>query len=695
MTIQNTRIKIITEKLLKKNLQNGILPSSKEFIWQFNQEMTRAGKNSSSFNYVPFKRNEIAYADTFNDYHADILDNLKVLYDNMAELYYGNDKEFQYFLTEKDKLEKQIDMLSNELQFFIQNNQRAGILPYAYDTFDDNSKIDIFKTNNLVVDTKNNSVKLTEEKNTTRRIYPSKNIEFNLINTGLDKKEKTITGNLNDTITNHEDKIWQHEIRLKEEKEITAVFKYEFTEQWYLNQIDLSFITVKPFQLYCTYSLDGIEWYDLPNYVGSVEAQKDISFNFPSVPIKHFKISITKTQADEVVTKEDDYNFHYLFGLHHVSFYHKQYPVFGELYSKVLEFNNEPENYSINSIRLITDEEIPTGTNIKYQIALANESSPNWQDIDPINRKNPVNPQTISLSRMHSSQEKLFFNDQFSSKQAEAEDLLQNGIPLYRLSQIRENKEYLFIAPRKIREGSLSLMLGVNAWEILSFPVDTFSQYPKIEDFDGVFPDTKIWYLKQTEDHNGYLFKNHKEASTKRYMARIAIYMKEPQTITTRPVSSSPYSLYLNNELMIEGNKDTQRDIHLSFRPGWNEIVVLLNGAEVILTNGMTFLLGFNPNKISDNIYSRSKGLKEVSLFDLRYNTKRHDRTVFAKREVEGGWEILTNFWYPGLNFELSYDYKTDDLPEHDNLILKATFTREDGLNIPTPILRSYRLECN
>ena len=696
MSIQTTRLGIITELLLKKNLQEGILPDSKEFIWQLNQMMNQAGRNSSAFKFKPFKRNQIGYAKDFNDYHDVIYNDLSVLYKNLYELHFSNNQEYQYFLIEKEKIEKQIDALENDLRFYIKNNQRAQTLPYAYDVFDDTRKVNLEKTENILVDTRNNAVKLVEEKKTTRRVYPQKNVTFKLAQEGLDKKERVITGELWNTLQNEQDKIWQKEIKLKQEQPLTGIIQYDFEEQWYLNQVDLSFLTVKPFELYCTYSLDNIEWFDLPNYAGSFEAQKDVSLNFPSIPMKHFRIEIIKSQSDEVLVDEKDYNYHYLFGLHEIRFYHKQYPVEGRLVSNPLEFHNEPDNYSIQTIRLDADEYIPTGTNIQYEIALVGEDEPNWQLIEPMHRKNPIGPQTISFMRMNNNGgEDIYFNPNYSSQQAEAEDLLTNGIPVYRLTQLRNNKEFFHILPRKLREGSLSLYIGDHSWEVRSFPSEYTIGIPKVEDFKGVFPETEIEYVPLTDDHNGYLMRNQKSSKARKYMARLAIYLTESKTITTRPVSTDPMAIYLNNQLVLEHDvTDESKDVHLVFKAGWNEIVVLINGQNSTTSNGTTVLLGFQPKRITDTIFSRSKPLQEVSLFDLQYNTKRHDRTVFAKREVEDGWEILTNFWSPGLHFRLYYDYKSDDLPDHDQLMLRATLTREDGLNVPTPILRSYRIEC-
>ena len=43
MSIQNKRIALLTEQILKRNLQQGILPNSREFVWQLNQALRKSG----------------------------------------------------------------------------------------------------------------------------------------------------------------------------------------------------------------------------------------------------------------------------------------------------------------------------------------------------------------------------------------------------------------------------------------------------------------------------------------------------------------------------------------------------------------------------------------------------------------------------------------------------------------------------
>ena len=692
MSIQNERVKEATNRLLKENLQNGILPDSREFIWQLNQAMRDMRFNKPSFQFSPYRNTEIASSNRLNKNNEAIYSDLLALYKNMTNVYQLLNKQYQHFTIERDKLEKDIDVLENELIEFVRNNNRPGLLPYAYDTFDTVEKVDISQTSGIFVDTQSNEARLVEEKNTSTRILPKGDVQFEFSPNGTDKKEETLVGKLSDIFTDSLDDGWQKRYLLKENLSVEGKLTINFESEQVINHIHSTFFTIKPFQLTVSYTPDGHNWYRLPYHEDTISVSKKVELKFPDIQVKSLSFVIGKTEYDESFPEEENYNFQYLFGVQKVAFYQKSYPTAGSFYTNKIKLENAPENYLVDTVQLIADETLPTGTNIRYEVALP-DATLDWQPIDPINREHPKEAQTIHFNRLtRNAEQTLFFPEEFSIRQSEAEDLLKNGIPLYRLSSIQNSKQVFELPKIQMVEGSTRLYVGKESWEVTSYPSNDVETIPQISDFQSVKDGTRTVYEDISRVQSGDVFKNKKEPLQKKYLARLALYIDEPKSLSSPIVSTEPLALFLNGEQLFIGNTQSGDIVHYVFQQGWNEIVVLINGINAPTVNGMTVSLGFNPLNVSETIYANSNNLREISVFDLQYNTKINDNTVFAKRETEKGLEILTNFGQPGMAFDLVYDYK-DSIDTEDGLYLRAFFERENGQNVPTPVLKKYRLD--
>ena len=693
MSIQNKRIALLTEQILKRNLQQGILPNSREFVWQLNQALRQSGASEPSFTFQAYRNTAVASSDRLNEDNETIYRDLSILYQNVLFVHQLLNRHHQYFSVEKERLEKEIDILENRIRQYVSNANRTGLLPYVYDTFDSTEKTDLEETSKVFVDTKNNAVHLVEERNSSVRIVPNGNIRFNFEPVGLLKKEELLTGNLNHLLSDKQDEVWQKQILLKENLSVTGQFEISFEQSQNLNHIEIESLTVRPYHLQISFTPDGNEWYYLPYHEAGVEVSKRIALDFPGIGMKKIRLTIQKKESDTSLPEEDGFNYQYLFGFQEISFYSKQYPSVGTFCSKPLSLLHTPENYAIDTVQLIADESIPTGTAIQYEIALLGENGWDWQRIDPKGRRNPEAPQQLKFSRLRKNEgETLFFPEEFSIRQSEAEDLRKNGIPLYRLSSLRNSKTFLELPKIKMLSGRTKLYVGKGTWEVQSFPDEQTDSVPKLEEFKSIRDGRTVEYVQIGDARTGEFFKNRTDNQKRKYLARTGFYLEEPLSLRTIPLSSEPVAIYSNGELLFEGTTETSRTLSLSLPAGWNELVVLVSGKNATSVNGMTVGLGFNLKQYTENAYASSTPLSEVSLFDLQYNTKINDRSVFAKRETETGLEILTNFGQPGLSFELRYEYR-DDFETDETIRLRATLLRENGETVPTPVLRSYRLE--
>lgn len=692
MSVQNKRIQFLTDAILKDNLQRGILPDSQEFIWQLNTALHNLNNDKSSFLFKPYRNTEILESKKINEDNTKIKNDLKVLYSNSSHINDLLNKEYQYFLTKKKRLEKELDKEANRLKEYVENNKRSGLLPYVYDTFDDTDKVDLNKTSKIFVDTNNNTAKIVEEKNTSRRIFPNTKMKFTLKPDSIETKQLDIEGKLENILNDKEDLVWQKQIFTKENIELSGNLELIFDESQLINNIHLSAITVKPFLLSIHFTPDGQNWYTLPYNENVIEVEKEIALDFPEMEIKGIRFIADKTEYDEQSPEEDNYNYQYLFGFENISFYNKSYPTKGVLYSNELDLQNKPENYVVDTVQLYTDDWTPTGTDIEYQVGLPAKEI-DWQPIDPVNRRNPQYPQKVYFHNLRRNyKNELYFPDNLSIRQSEAEDLLVNGIPLYKLSYDFKDEQQFYIPPLQLLEGSLKLYVGKNTAEVISFPASSVNM--DVEDFLEVKDNREHYYQELQSIDSGDIFINKTDNEERKYLIRIGLYLDRQRNITATPVSNDEIMIHLNGDRVFEGRTAPGDNVHYTFRSGWNEIVILINGQSAKEVNGISTSLGFNFFDLTKDIYSSSEPLKEVSVFDLQNNVKIHDRTVFAKRSVENGIEILTNFAQKGLTFDFYFDYK-EDFKEEKGILLKATMNRQNGDDVPSPLIRKYRLELS
>lgn len=692
---------MIVDNILKEELQKGNLPSSKEFVWRLNNALYNRKLNMPFYKFKPYKNTEIVESARLNEQNDEIHQDLSILYNNIVDVNNSLAKYENSFEVEKEKIENEIEVQENYLKEMIFKHNDGGYLGYSYETFDDLDKTDLSNSQDVFVDTKSKELKLVEEKNTSTKIIPKTDIQFRIVEQPKKKEEETITGTpqrLLEEVEDEEDKVWQKQISLDNNQALTGYLEVQMDKEYPINKIDMDMINIKNTFVKVTFSKDGQTWFDIPYHEDKKEVDKTFSLSFPTLNMRMIRIVIEKKEADELIPSKENLDYKYLFGMKNIALYNKNYPTYGRFQSEPHEVINGPTNYIVDTVRLSADELVPTNTSIDYEIALKREDNVlDWHFIDPMERINPKYPTSINFSNIKKDETiPLYFPSDLSVVQSEAEDLRRNGIPIYRLTSDHGDKSNMYIEYKKIVDGSMKLFAGRDNWEITSYPSEDVEGTPTIEDWKKVKDRTEINYEEMPRTKSGDLFVNHVDPQSRKYLCRLGFFVSSADTIVkTIPISTDPIAIYLNGDLLFEGETSINDEINLSVRHGWNEIVVLINGKNATSVNGISTSLGFNLYSIADRVYSSSKPLTYIPLFDLQYNTKANDRTVFSSREEEGKKiQILTNFGKPGLKFDLVCDYAeemlTDEEPE---VLLRATFRRDNGDSIPSPVLNKYRLE--
>lgn len=267
------------------------------------------------------------------------------------------------------------------------------------------------------------------------------------------------------------------------------------------------------------------------------------------------------------------------------------------------------------------------------------------------------------------------------------EELKTNGIQFYRIGTIEG---------RNIIEGSERLFVGRNAWECRYFEhefEDHETHIPSLEDWQEPPTEIQFEYEVMDETRKQFLFEGKKGSGTASYYCRSGVfYSGQENIISISPSSTDAIALFLNGDKVFEGYGGGQR-VNIQFNQGWNEIVVLVYGKNRGTVNGMTVNLDINMMETFDHMYVSPKPMTKVELFDLRFNTKMTDRSKYSVRKGEKGYEVILNYAEKKLLFDFYYDYGITGSDGDKEILLKATFKREGTDEIPSPVLKKYRIQ--
>ncbi|MEK1828979.1 hypothetical protein AAAC51_07470 [Priestia megaterium] len=305
-------------------------------------------------------------------------------------------------------------------------------------------------------------VTLKQQENTSFLINPACSISFNMPTSSLSNfKRIPVAGQIDYALNTNPNQTFQEVWLSKTEGPADGYVELTFDEIQKLNRFDVGIHTVKPIQVYVEYTLDQVNFYHLPYYPEGKDATDSIAFHFPTTEIKKMRIWIRKQESDKEAVHPQGYSYQYLFGIKKIQFFQLSYPANGEVTTKLLTPNTD-ENFSIGKVTLVTEEEIPDGTDIEYYIRTDEEET--WKPISPTNRTNAKAPNMVDFKYVvQGSPTSLGIAEQTSSQEAEIIELQANGISFYSLGTIEKKK----ILPRTER-----LYIGKDAWNVQSVERD-------------------------------------------------------------------------------------------------------------------------------------------------------------------------------------------------------------------------------
>lgn len=680
--IEQKRFSAAIDQILKEELQKGNLPSSKEFGLRLSKYLQSQNLGRPEYRFKKVLNGEKATSAFYNDVVSKIQKDLTILYENTVAIHEELNGKFDWFETEKNKLEYESRKLEHELKEKINLHGKTGFLTSVFDVFDDVSKVE--KQEDVVIDVKKHQLTLKEEENTSYVLYPEGRLLFVMPPTsqGLFKRIPLV-GKPEQILTAYKNDSWQEIWLAKEKGPATGYLEYTFKEKQVFNRIEFAVQTIKPVTVRVEFTSDDMNWLPLPYYEKGLVTNNAVSFDFPTLQAKAVRIYVDKTEHDTEIVHPEGYQYQYVFGAKSLAFYQLRYPSKGEFISKALSPQANGA-FSLGKVSLVVDEELPPGTDIEYFVKIPGETM-EWRQISPVNRENPVASQMLDFKYITKAPAvKLGIPSGINKEEHELPELTTNAIGFYQIGSI-EKKEII--------DKTEKLYAGKNAWFVKSTERDYGTAHiPTLDDWFR--PPSQVYSTFQNFETGrpSVLMQGRKHTKNTQYYYSLGIFCEEKEKVfTTIPASTEPIAIFLNGEKIFEGIPNSRTQVNYVLKNGWNDIVYLVYVQSVNTVNGSTVDIGFDPTNYSVNVYASSTPLKKVSLFDLRYNTKNNDWSRYAFYEVEGKTYIVLNYGIPGINYDLFFDY-IDQEPRKD-IQVRALLYQNGQAAYTTPKLKRYTLQ--
>lgn len=682
MSIPNRRLEMVTERILREELQKGNLPTSREFAWRLSQYLSEQDLRRPEYVFKAVYKGTKAVAGQKNEDFKRIGNDLTLLYQNMDELMGLIGKKFSSFDLERERLEQEIRRIETRIKEKVLLYAQGGFLAAVYDVFDDLSKVDQSATRNVIVDTTKKEVRLTEEMNRSVLVLPPSRSEF-LILENVRKEESVISGPLSNAFAFEKDIVYQTLVQTQEDVSLTGRLELHYGETISLNEVEVTMLSSGEDEVSLSGSHNGVDYYGFPYNETGVRTRGVASFRFPTAKVKHLRIDIKKARAEESRPEERN-PYRYLFGFKEVRVRQASFMTEG-VFQTVPLLIEGPKNYVANKVALEVDEFVPDGTNIRYEVALEQAGELDWRALSPINRENPSETQLVDFQMLGRGQEtKMGLPEGMSINQSERPEMRANGIRFYEIGGV---------SGRRIIEGSGRLYKGRDVWEVKGFEKDFGEGHlPSIEDWREPEGTLKYEYPSMEEGKESILFDGKKGPGVWNYIGRCGLFYEERSEVRRVPVvSTEEVAIYLNGEKVFAGKEGV---MNIRFAEGWNEILVCVYARNMNTVNGITVDTGIQMRGWFSRRYASPSPMEQVPVFDLRFNTRLQDRKRYSLVEGEAGYEVIVNHGEPGLEYDFFYEYAMPMAGlDGGKILLRATMTREGEGGTPSPSLRRYRIQ--
>lgn len=657
MYIGDRKVKKEIDRIIKENLVKGYLPTSTEVLGELTAYIVSNNLELPSYQYRKIYKD--FSLEELNSTKVNISRDINLIYDCIMDLYKLSEKQVDKFETEKKKYDYMLSKLESKLRDIMIKDNLGGYIDSFTENFSDVEDVDMVKTNS--------EVDINSREVTLKRLKSEPFTDFKFIDYQINDPDNKISvnGDILDYI-HTKGSSWKLVSYSNRQRENSIDITIDLGKEMPINKIELDAPLIKSADIVFKVSNDFDKWTEIDQGILLNKYGVDFYSSF-----RYLLITISKLEADKLV--DDKYEYHYIIDT--LKLYSINYTRSSTMITNPIKLHN-----NINKVSLIENSIVPPGTSIDYFVSL-NQDNPEWIKINPVESKEESN-KVIAFNTVDLNKVKLINNDtNISLDEFHKKHLSVNGQDIYS------------VTPNGLGEREIirsKLYKGANAWKVETLPSTSIGTIDK-SIFIHRQKDSKYRYKKIIPEAPTLLLNNDTYSSPTSIKYTTTIETSDiNQTINGELVSNYPVTIYLNGNLVYSGIAIEGRRVAYPFRKGKNilEVLVNIDKANEQETANVTLDLHLDLLKTAKYIYAESKPMREVSLFNLRFNTN-NQKDVYSITKSRNGHEILTKDKDMSIEYLFVYDSINQ---ENDELLFKAVLNRNISVNI-SPRLISYTIQ--
>lgn len=716
MSIQQVQTKNLLELIAQSFFVNGINPQSNQLYSNLSDFFSKnpAGK-PLSIDVNLFRQDVKSDPEMFNHFMAAMIVNMDVLYETCANHIDDIIMLNTILRTHLDRLKIKRKVLEAKIDDYLLGIYNSDGYFYSFsDSFSNTAYID-FEYTTAFIDTQATTASLPAISSLSQTMTPNKIATpavrvTNASNQQLTVINKTDFANAIDGMTNT---AWYFEVRTTEPETLTATVDIQLSTSLgdtTVTRIDLHPFGVSPVQCGINASFvteENITYNGAFSNVVKTSADK-MTFVGDQIEnnIDRIILQLTKTEPDYVENTASSRVNVYMFGFKEILMTEQFYDPYAVLITSPFGIPDElKEEAVIDSVSLVTDDQIPTDTTLKYYVAADNTTATSladfdWKQITPLSSEEK-NGNVVNFSGSYNTKSIIRHTPRTGSdlklidlNTTNSDLAKRNPTPSY-IAGVDTYRICAFLD--EVLAGTMKLEEGINTTRIFYTELDEDAISEGFTFWKDKFDDPTSYSTTYGEIDSGHEFfygadigEDGKSVYAETFLEtdrEYPIFLKECRKSDSNS-RSWDVRIFLNGREIANMPAGTDKiTVPWKLKEGVNHIVVMTNIPEASEANPSPYIGTLNimvGSNLDEFGIVKLDNWTYVDLYKFQNNQVNEPNSFTIYNN-----EIISRK-RPTDNFRLTYKKQTSTSPE--NVRLRVDFARSSQYAKATPILDSYRV---